>query len=443
LADELSELVDSPLERLDVEYKSWIDLAEHKHRADLARHIAAISNSGGGSIVFGIEDGGQSSGPAPAEFKLDHDTVGSITKKYLEPAIHCDVRWITSKEGTAHPVIVVPSHGSTPICAKANGPNIKGKIEGIVTGAYYLRKPGPESSQIVTAAEWRDVIRRCALHDRSAILAAVTAALSTETGNGSLVKPADLLAQWASAADAEYVRRIAEADFPVPLRDCRIQLSYAVETEEAEVLPSTRFVELLREVCSEVDQHVVSGWSLFYVFGAEPLAPRWSFDSSAPDEEFMQASLVDPQRTLGFDFWRVSPRGLATVIREYWEDTPDFGLNPRVALNPRILTRLVGELLWHANAFASRFAAPLRVNFRCQWRGLRGRRLVVPNAIPFNTRPAEIDSIVTTGSWAAGRLQIDMPEIILKLTGKVARALDWEGLTAERIASEMPDWKRV
>jgi hypothetical protein len=292
----------------------------------------------------------------------------------------------------------------------------------------------------VTAAEWRDVIRRCALHDRSAILAAVTAALSAEANNG---KPADLLEEWASAADAEYLRRVGEADFAVLLRDCRIQLSYLVETEGEEVLPQARFVELLREVGSEVDQHVSSGWSLFHVFFGEGLAPRWSFDPSAPDEEFMQASLIEtPKRTLGFDFWRVSLSGLVTVIREYWEDTPDFRLSPRATLDPRNLRRLVGELVWHAHAFASRFSAPLRVHFRCHWRGLRGRRLFVPNAIPFSTRPAETDSVVTTGSWAVGRLPTDIPEIVQKLTGKVNRALDWEGPTAEMIASEMPNWRR-
>ena len=56
MADELSELVDSPVETLHVEYKAWLDLTEHKTRADLARHIAAISNFGGGKIVFGIAD---------------------------------------------------------------------------------------------------------------------------------------------------------------------------------------------------------------------------------------------------------------------------------------------------------------------------------------------------------------------------------------------------
>lgn len=143
MADELLEIVDSPVERLEVEHKAYLDLNEAKHRADLARHIAALANYGGGHIAFGIDDQGQ---PAarPAGFAINHDVIAGITKKYLDPAVHCDVREVRSTLGNMHPVIAVPPHGATPVCAKANGPEINGKIVGIVAGSYYLRKPGPE-----------------------------------------------------------------------------------------------------------------------------------------------------------------------------------------------------------------------------------------------------------------------------------------------------------
>lgn len=444
MADELSELVDTPIELLHVEYKAWLDLTESKARADLARHIAAISNYGGGRIVFGISDDGKTCGHAPPDFKLDHDVIASITKRYLDPAVHCDVRWTQSSLGVSHAVIVVPPHGPTPICAKSNGPETaKGKIEGIVAGAYYLRKPGPESIQITTSADWRDVIRRCALHDRSAILAAVTAALSNGNSDEIAHNPRRTLQKWAETADAEYVRRLGDREFAVPLRDCRVQLSYMVETDSPEEMPTASFVHLLRELGSEVDQHVVSGWSLFHVFDTQSLGSRWSVDPSSPVDEFVQSSLIDERRTLGFDLWRVSRGGLATVIREYWEDTPEFNLGPRMALNPKILTRTLGELVWHAAAFSARFQSPVRVHFRCEWRGLAGRRLVVPNAMPFRTRPAEVDRILTEGTWAAGALSKDVAEIVYKLAGKVARALDWDEFSVSGIVDEMSRWKQL
>ena len=52
----LQELVDAPNETLGVEYKSWLDFNSNEVRADVARHIAAVANHGGGYIVFGFDD---------------------------------------------------------------------------------------------------------------------------------------------------------------------------------------------------------------------------------------------------------------------------------------------------------------------------------------------------------------------------------------------------
>lgn len=443
MADELSELVDSPEERLDVEYKAWLDLSETKHRAAIARHIAALANFGGGYIVFGINDDGQSCGPAPGGLSIDHDIVAGITRKYLEPPLHCDVRPVKAATGVEHLVIVVPPHGATPVCAKANGPEVNGRVTAIVAGTYYLRKPGPESARIETAAEWRDVVRRCALHDRAAILAAVTAALSGGEAHGTQGRRTDLLARWSEAADRDYLEQLGGTEFVAPVRECRIQLSYRIETEADETLPEAGLIDTLRQVAAEVDQHVQSGWSIFYVFSDAKMRPRWMSDPGADGDEFLEANLITPDRELGFDLWRVSPRGFATVIREFWEDTPQFQLKPRATLNPRIMARTLGELVRHAEAFGARFGSPVRVEFRCEWRGLKGRHLFIPNAIPFMTGRAEVDHVITGGQWPIGALATDLVEIVSKLGGKVARALDWEGFTPQWVAADMKDWTKL
>ncbi len=436
-ADEMTELVDAPSERMDVEYKAWLDLSDHEVRAKLARHISGLSNFGGGAIVLGIGDDGASCGHPPHGFAITHDLVGAITQKYLDPAVHCDVHWVRAATGVSHPVIKVPPHGPTPICAKANGPDKNGKPIGIASGTYYLRKPGPRTEAITSPAEWRDVIRRCALHDRTAILAALSAALSPAT----LAQPSNnQLAKWASATDAAFLAAVGDEAYAVPLRDCRIQLSYRIETEEPETLPTNGFIDTLRVVGNDVDRHVVSGWSLFHVFSATGLEPYWASDSALGFDDFVEANLVSTKRTLGFDFWRVSPSGLASVVREFWEDTPDFGAGIQTTLNPKPLMRVLGELVRHAEAFASRFDRPVRVEFQCQWQGLSGRQLHSPNGIPFFTGPARTNAVSTSGTWAAAELGERVPEIVAALGGRVARALNWEGLTAERVASEESGW---
>ena len=41
---ELQELVDAPRERLDVEYKAWLDLTDRETSAKLAKHLCALAN---------------------------------------------------------------------------------------------------------------------------------------------------------------------------------------------------------------------------------------------------------------------------------------------------------------------------------------------------------------------------------------------------------------
>src|SRR5271165_788215 len=54
--DDLTELVDHPSETQAVEYKAELDLSNNVSKAKFARHIAALSNHGGGHLVFGFNN---------------------------------------------------------------------------------------------------------------------------------------------------------------------------------------------------------------------------------------------------------------------------------------------------------------------------------------------------------------------------------------------------
>lgn len=84
---ELTELVDTPHERLDVEYKAWLDLNDNEARAKVARHLCALANHGGGYLVFGFEDDMTPSGArASSGGPYDQDSLSGIVKRYLVPA---------------------------------------------------------------------------------------------------------------------------------------------------------------------------------------------------------------------------------------------------------------------------------------------------------------------------------------------------------------------
>lgn len=144
----LDDIVTRRSERIDVDHKRWLDPEDIVVKAKLARHIAALANAGGGYVVLGVEDNGSRSvAPDWDVASYTHDWVNAIASKYLVPAPQCEIREVRDDAGMVK-VIVVPSHGSVPVCVKANGPEVAGKVQGVRKGAYYIREVGPKSIEI-------------------------------------------------------------------------------------------------------------------------------------------------------------------------------------------------------------------------------------------------------------------------------------------------------
>ena len=121
---QLQELVDAPMERLDVEYKAWLNLDDREAQATLAKHLCALANHGGGFVVFGIEDDMTTVGQPPNEAgPYSQDRLSGIVSRYLTPAFQVTVHTVTAS-GTAitHPVVWVPPHEAVPVCSKRSGP---------------------------------------------------------------------------------------------------------------------------------------------------------------------------------------------------------------------------------------------------------------------------------------------------------------------------------
>jgi hypothetical protein len=267
-------LLDDPNEVLEVEYKSWLDLSSNEVRANLARHIAALANYGGGSIVFGFTNTMQFAGPNqfPAP-RCDRDLIASIVKKYLEPTFQCDVRDIVSSSGNTHPIVIIPPHGAVPICAKASGPTVNNKTVGIAQGVYYTRKPGPESERIQSAAEWAPIIRRCAMHDRGAIFGALDAALR---GSGPASPTiSDALKQWHDAAQVAFLKDVGNQPTRADLAKWNWQVSYAIERGDEQILNLDSLLEILRQVHREVFDTVNSGWNMIDPQGVIDVRPSF------------------------------------------------------------------------------------------------------------------------------------------------------------------------
>src|SRR5579884_3631526 len=119
--DRISTLVDHRTEEPDIEYKTWMDLSVSENKSKIAKHLCALSNFGGGWLIFGISNDGTHSEPHPGDLSsYNQDIINGVISKYLHPAFHCNVYIVPSKTTKkSYPVVRVPPHGAQPVSAKA------------------------------------------------------------------------------------------------------------------------------------------------------------------------------------------------------------------------------------------------------------------------------------------------------------------------------------
>jgi len=180
LPAEIQDLIDRAAEALHLELKQWIDLTDPVVRAKSARHLAALANHGGGYLIIGMRDDGKLDPQQPDDLSgYSHDQITGIVDRYLSPTFQCDV-FIGSPTGADGKCVVIriPSHGSVPVCAKADGPHDeRDRPQGIRIGEYYIRVPGPKSVAIESPEQWRSLIHRCVLNERQSLLESIARVL--------------------------------------------------------------------------------------------------------------------------------------------------------------------------------------------------------------------------------------------------------------------------
>jgi hypothetical protein len=169
---DIQDAVDRRVEAQDLEYKDWVDLRDPVARAEIAKDLAALSNYGGGYLVFGITDEGECSANPPQSLDgFDAEAFNLIVDKYLTPTFQCESFTARPTAGGDLCVVVrVPPHRSVPVCARADGPLVDGKHRGVRIGRYYTRAPQPRSVPIESPDQWKDIIRRCVVFERDVLL---------------------------------------------------------------------------------------------------------------------------------------------------------------------------------------------------------------------------------------------------------------------------------
>ena len=442
---ELLDLVDAPRERLDVEYKTWLDLKDRGVQAELAKHLCALANHGSGYVVFGISNDGTSTAEPPQRSgPYDQDSLSGIVKRYLTPTFQVEVYEVKStRTGITHPVIWVPSHREVPVCSKRAGPHDSGKPVGIEQVTHYTREPGPASVPATTPEHWRPIIRRCVRQDRRALLDAIEPLLRLP--EKPIPEPGEVLQLWHDAAHEKFLA-IADGDPAAGLlKRAHYQLSYRISVAGGEKLDMGGLVHELRTVCNEVRQSINSGLPMFEIAHEREFMPRSTTDVRVGEDEFLEAGSggTGGPHLLLWDFWRVSRAGMATVIRAYREDHSD-DLSSSVGLHSgewfwlRGMAGEIAELICHARAFSGRFEAPETLSIRAEWRGLKGKKLGEPGNPLASMRSgiAHDDRRVFTKTVPVAGLAEGWRALAAEMLSPVRRLFDPTGAVSEQHVRE-------
>ncbi len=274
-------------------------------------------------------------------------------------------------------------------------------------GAVYIRRyrprrdlqcPRAETARAETAQDWAALIRRCTRFDREALLSQIEALIAQQPA------PADLrqvLLAWHTAARQAFLALATPSPHAARISLSHHAFSYLI-APQTHVLEPAQLPEFLRRCAFDAQTRFGRGPRLFeppYRAGARP---RFVADPACgdPDSDFLETAWLRAHPAPdNADFWRVSPRGLAALVRDYAEDRPDAAAPERceIWLSPVALARDLAELLFHARALSRFFPAPARVLVRCDWWGLAGRRLA--DRLP-PRRPRRLPSaIIAPPGW--------------------------------------------
>lgn len=427
---QLRELVDVPVERLDVEYKTWMSLEGSEAQAKLARHFCALANYGGGFVVFGINDDMSPAGERPAQAgPYGRDMMSSIVKRFLTPALQVEVHKVpASATGIVHPVVWIPSHGPVPVCSKRSGPHYGGRPVGIEQAVHYSRAAGPESVPVTTEEAWRPIIRRCVIRERTALLASLRQLLNPPGSPNT--DPGGILLLWHEAARRKFLESIEGDRNAALFQRAHFQFSYRIDVVDGHRFDMEGFPDELRKIGYEVMQLVNTGWSMFQTLNDLDLMPRWTVDGGLGEEEFLECDFAG-QRKIHMtvpELWRVSPAGMATIVRAYDEDHREYGdgragFEAGTWLWPFAMAREIAEVVRHARAFSERFETPGAVTFRAEWFGLRGRKLGDPQwpLLSMRSGTAIDDGRVLTRTVPAASLTDGWPDLTASLLVPVLR----------------------
>jgi hypothetical protein len=366
----LLELLRDPAEDLSVEIKEWLNLGENAHKANLAQAIIALANHGGGAVLLGFAQ--QPDGtfipaePRPQDLSAyTADIVNDISRSYLHPPVHCEVRHIAHPvTGHLFPVINVPGGHPIPIMARRGGPQGQTSLQ---AGRTYIRRVGPSSEEPQSPDEWRTLLDRCIRAGRDELVDRIRLIVAGQPTAAAEATSDQELEEWIEQSTARWLSLVQDLPTVHPARFPLGHYRFAYLLGGPFDRPS---LTRLRDMLTSAE--VRFSWPHWPVYTREGLRPalvdetiegwlgrRENAHESAPDE---------------LDYWRVSPTGKAYSIRGLNEASHPDLVQPGTGLDISAPTRRLADGLTHAWNLAQQLGMRTgQIDFDLLWTGLAGR----------------------------------------------------------------------
>lgn len=441
--ERLSDLLIDPREDLGLEFKGWLDLrCNEDHKATLAKAMLALANHGGGFVVLGLTEtpaGAIEAEGRPATFDCyEQDFINGIVQRYCEPSFHCSVHVVANPTGLQFPVVVVPGGHRVPIRAKRSGPN--GNI--VADNAIYVRKPGPRSEVPNTPQEWDSLLARCLLNRRDELLDQMRDLLLGVVPQSSAPPAPSRLDQWIASCESRWQQLLATLPPDAGPRCVHGYYWFAYEIEgDVRPVELANFLPVLRDSVSRN-----TGWPPFWVPTRAGIAP-YPIDGAVEcwigGDPSADPSERDPAHS---DFWRISPDGLAFLLRGFEEDSLGMTQNGRPPPEPGTVFDVtlpvwrIGDAMLHAASLAANMTEGAAVlNVAVRYVGLAGRSLtsVSGRRWVWDGRITRQDSITLKTRVDASSVGPNLAEIIQPLLAPLYGLFDFAELPMELVTEEL------
>ena len=432
--EDLRPLVNEPMERLDAEYKGWLNLDAGHDRAVLVRAAIALANHGGGYIIIGMpEDDNKNpqSVTQPSEFPaITQDAVNDAVRRYAEPAFQCGLRIVPHHDtGVQHPIVIVPGTLMVPVMSKSGQSPLR-------QHACYVRKPGPRSEEPNTEAEWRSLFNRCIRTNRDEMLDAIRTIITGQVETPTPMPSAfDELRNYFTAARNRWSELVSTSNLPddAPARfphgywEIGLSLIGAVPAES---------LNELRSRMNTASRISFTGWPLFLALDRAELG-------AYPVDNCVEAWVGQPMSNRVFDdpehldFWRVAPDGKLYSIRGYMEDGSMNRWVPGRVFYATIPIWRLGEALLFAARLAETFEEAEQIGIYCRFAGLSGRSLYFRSHHYFADGVCRTDIVELETLASLQQVRDNLAEVVHSLLIPLYESFDFFQLPLQLVQNEL------